>query len=54
MLTPIYTNKIAKDIKLAKKQGRNLDKFKDIARLLVQQKVLDKKYRDHSLTGNYK
>lgn len=53
MLIPVYTNKIAKDIKKAKKQGKDLEKFKEVARLLVEQKVLDKKYRDHALAGNY-
>ena len=53
MLTPVYTNKIARDIKRAKKQGKDLTKFKEIVRLLVKQNFLDEKYKDHSLTGNY-
>ena len=50
---PVYTNKIARDIRKAKKQGKELEKFKNVVRLLVEQKVIDKKYSDHSLTGNY-
>ena len=49
-----FTNRFKKDIKLAKKQGKDLDKLFKIIEKLVQGKTLEAKYRDHSLTGDYK
>lgn len=48
-----FTNRFKKDIKLAKKQGKNLDKLFKIIEKLAQGKTLEAKYRDHSLTGDY-
>lgn len=36
-----------------KKQGRNMDLLADVIDMLLAEKVLDDKYRDHALTGNY-
>ncbi len=33
MYTPVYTNQFAKDVKKARKRGKNLDKFKVIAEI---------------------
>ncbi len=49
-----FTNQFKKDLKLAKKQNRNLDKLFDIVDILASGKTLDVKYRDHELMGNYK
>lgn len=49
-----FTNRFKKDIKLAKKQGKDLDKLFKIIEKLAQGKTLEAKYRDHSLTGEYK
>ena len=49
-----FTNRFKKDIKLAKKQGKDLDKLFKIIEKLAQGKTLEAKYRDHSLTGDYK
>lgn len=49
-----YTTQFKKDIKLAKKQNKNLDKLFEVIDLLAESKKLDKKYRDHELSGNYK
>lgn len=53
MLIPIYTKQFEKDLKRNKKRGKNLDKFKIIARSLLEGKVLDPIHRDHKLTGDY-
>ena len=42
-----------KDIKKAKKQGKNLEKLKEVLVLLQEQQTLPPKYKDHALTGNY-
>jgi mRNA interferase YafQ len=50
---PIYTNSFAKDIKLAQKRGKNIDKLKKIIELLVNKEPIPQKYRDHNLVGNF-
>ena len=49
-----FTNRFKKDIKLAKKQGKDLDKLFKIIERLAQGETLEAKYRDHSLIGDYK
>ena len=54
MYTPVYTKQFKRDIKKAKKQGRDIEQFKLIARTLIAEEVLDPIFRDHKLIGNYK
>lgn len=42
-----------KDVKLSKKRGKDLEKLKDVMRLLAEEKQLPPKYNDHPLSGNY-
>lgn len=49
-----FTNQFKKDVKLAKKQGKDLDKLYAVIENLAEGKVLEAKYRDHSLSGNYR
>ncbi len=53
MFTPVYTKQFAKDVKKAKKRGKNLDKFKIIAETLLRGETLDELHRDHKLLGKY-
>ena len=53
MYRPVYTKQFKKDIRLAEKQGRNIDQFKLIARTLLVGKALDPIFRDHKLVGSY-
>ena len=53
MHTPIYTKQFDKDIKRAVRRGKNIEKFKMIARTLLAGDPLDPIHRDHKLTGNY-
>ncbi len=48
-----FTTKFKKDIKLAKKQGRNTDKLLEIVERLSNGEPLEAKYRDHDLSGDY-
>jgi mRNA interferase YafQ len=43
-----------KDYKLLKKQGLQINLLKEVIDLLLNDKKLPKKYRDHALTGRYK
>ena len=49
-----FTNQFKRDLKLAKKQSKNLDKLFDVIDILVNGGKLDEKYQDHELTGKYK
>lgn len=49
-----FTSQFKKDLKLAKKQGKDIEKLFDIIEMLANGKPLDPRYRDHDLTGNYK
>lgn len=49
-----FTNQFKKDLKLAKKQNKDLDKLFEVIDILANGGTLDAKYRDHDLTGNYK
>jgi len=53
MRTPYYARKFEKDVKLQKKRGKDIEKLKEIVRLLIEGSMLPPKYRDHNLTGNF-
>lgn len=49
-----FTNQFKKDLKLAKKQGKNTENLFAVVEKLASGEVLDAKYKDHDLTGSYK
>ncbi len=49
-----FTNQFKQDLKLAKKQNRNLDKLFGVINALAEGKTLDAKYHNHDLSGNFK
>lgn len=49
-----FTNQFKKDLKLAKKQGKNIEKLYSVVDNLANGEPLDPKFRDHELIGNYK
>ena len=49
-----YTSQFKKDFKLAKKQGKNIDKLFAVIEKLANGETLEPKHRDHDLVGNYK
>lgn len=48
-----FTSQFKKDLKLAKKQHKNLDELFEVIDDLANDVTLDPKYKDHSLTGNF-
>ena len=48
-----FTTQFKKDLKLAKKQKKNLDLLFDVVDKLANGKKLDSKFRDHDLSGDY-
>jgi mRNA interferase YafQ len=53
MYTPVFTRQFEKDLKLAKRRGKNIEKFKIIAHTLLAGRRLDPIHRDHRLVGNF-
>ncbi|MEE8583433.1 MAG: type II toxin-antitoxin system YafQ family toxin [Acidobacteriota bacterium] len=53
MYSPVYTRQFEKDLKRCQRRGKNLDKFKILARTLLAGEPLDPLHRDHKLVGNY-
>ena len=49
-----FTTQFKKDLKLAKKQNKDIDVLFSVIEQLAQGKQLDEKYRDHDLGGTYK
>ena len=49
-----FTSQFKRDLKLAKKQQRELDKLFDVVEKLASGESLEEKFRDHPLTGKYK
>jgi len=53
MLTPNYTNQFEKDLALIKKRNKDITKLKTVLGMLIEEKKLPQKYKDHNLVGNY-
>ena len=53
MLTLKTTTKFRKDYKKMKKQGKDISLLESVIDDLLDEKVLDEKYQDHPLVGNY-
>ena len=53
MYIPVYTRQFEKDVKRCSRRGKNLDKFKIVARTLLAGEPLDPIHRDHGLSGSY-
>lgn len=52
MLQIVYTNKMKRDVKRAKKRGKDLSKLIAVLELLAQGVTLPESYRDHPLKGD--
>ena len=53
MLAIIRTNKFIKDLRLAKKRGFDLSLLDEVVTKIANQEILDDRYHDHALTGNF-
>ena len=49
-----YTNQFEKDLRLCKKRNKDLQKLKDVIGLLIDNKPLPAKLKDHKLIGDFK
>lgn len=53
-LDVVWTTQFKKDYKSAIKRHLDIDSLDEVIRKLANQEVLDKKYNDHNLSGNWK
>lgn len=53
MLELVMTTQFRKDLKRINKRGKDLSLLKNVLQMLREEQVLEEKYRDHALTGNY-
>lgn len=54
MLKLYFTSQFKKDFKLIKKRHLPLNELKNVLNILAEGNILPEKYRDHSLTGDWK
>ena len=47
------TTQFKKDLKASRKQGKNEDKLWEVIERLANGEILEQKYCDHNLSGNY-
>ena len=53
MLSIVPSNRFRKDLKLAIRRGYNIELLGEVVNQIAAGKILDEKYRDHLLTGDY-
>lgn len=54
MLNLEFTKQFKKDLKLAKRRGKDTGKLDKVLDLLLNEQPLAPRHRDHPLSGNYK
>ncbi len=54
MLRPVYQRVFEKEVEKAKKRGNDMEKLKTIIKLLLEEKPLPIKNRNHRLKGDFK
>ncbi len=53
MLKLRTTNRFEKDYEKALKSGRDMNKLKQVMRMIAAEEILPRELRDHKLIGNY-
>lgn len=53
MLELVTTGQFRKDYKRVKKRGYNMKLLEEVIEILLEERALEERYRDHELTGNY-
>ena len=53
MLDIVVSNRFKKDLKLAMKRGYNMALLETVVECLASGQMLEKRYQDHLLTGEY-
>ena len=51
MRQPVYSSQFKRDVKLAQRRGKDMDKLKTLLVLLIEDQPLPAQYLDHPLQG---
>ncbi|PRC93603.1 type II toxin-antitoxin system YafQ family toxin [Solimicrobium silvestre] len=54
MRKPSYSGQFKRDVKLAEKRGKNMNKLRDVIQLLLDGQALPRDFKDHPLQGDWK
>ena len=54
MLRPIRGNQFLKDLKLARRRSKDMDKLREVILILIEERPLPSRYKDHPLRGDWK
>jgi mRNA interferase YafQ len=54
MRTIVHTRQFEKDVKLASRRGKQMEKLKAVVKVLEKEEILEARYREHRLKGSYK
>ena len=54
MLNPVRSSQFKKDLKKARRQGKDLDELQAVILALAEGRPLEERLRDHELTGNWR
>jgi mRNA interferase YafQ len=53
VLTPVWSGRFKRDVKRAERRGKDMARLKVVLSLLIEQKPIPARYRDHPLRGDW-
>jgi mRNA interferase YafQ len=53
VLTPVWSGRFKRDVKRTEKRGKDMAKLRAVLTLLIEEKLLPARFRDHALQGNW-
>ena len=53
MLTPVWSGRFKRDVRLAVRRGKDIDKLKNVLLLLIEGQQLPARFKDHPLRGDW-
>jgi mRNA interferase YafQ len=54
MRNPVSGAQFRRDVKLARKRGKDMNKLRELILLLIEEASLPPRYKDHPLRGNWR
>ena len=54
MRVPVCSGQFKRDLKAARKRGKDMEKIKELMRLLIEEELLSPHYKDHPLKGQWR
>ncbi len=54
MRTPVHTGQFRRDTRRAQKRGKDMSKLREVLTLLIEDKPLPPRFKDHPITGDWR